>query len=77
MDKARPSNPNNIVSLQEAAQRLAVSVAVLLQWNEQNILKPIITPTGEIAYTEEQITNFLQIYSSREQQKAVFSSDNI
>lgn len=61
MDPIRPVDSNNLLTLQQAAQRLAVSVDVLLQWNEHNILKPTITPTGEVGYREEQINQFLGI----------------
>lgn len=61
MDSARPGNPQSFLSLQEAAQRLAVSVDVLLKWNEHNILKPTITNTGQVGYREEQINQFLTI----------------
>src|SRR6185437_7930426 len=61
MDSARPGNPTKFLSLKDAALKLAVSVDVLLKWNEQNILKPTITPEGEIGYTEEQITHFIKI----------------
>ena len=58
MDLARPVEPEKLLTLQQAAQRLAVSVDVLLQWNEHNILKPTITHTGEVGYQEEQINKF-------------------
>src|SRR5882672_793388 len=61
MDSARPGDPQKFLSLEETAKKLAVSVDVLLKWNEQNILKPSITPTGEVGYTEEQLTHFLKI----------------
>src|SRR5579871_3052993 len=70
MDPARPSNPQKLLTVQQAAQKLGVSSAVLLRWNDQNILKPTITPQGEIAYSEEQINNFLLIHSS------ISSNDN-
>jgi hypothetical protein len=61
MDLVRPVDPTKLLTLQQAAQRLAVSVDVLLKWNEHNILKPTITPTGEVGYREEQINQFLGI----------------
>lgn len=61
MDSARPNNTKNLLSLKQAAERLAVSTDVLLNLNEFNILKPTITLSGEIGYTEEQIENFLII----------------
>src|SRR6266568_4685300 len=64
MDSARPSDPKNLLTLQEAAERLAVSVDILLQWNELHILKPTITHEGKIGYTEEQLQQFLQIRQS-------------
>src|SRR5881396_3582760 len=71
MDPARPGNPKNLLTLQEAAHRLAVSVDVLLEWNEHHILKPTITPTGEIGYTEEQLKQFLQIRESLQANQAI------
>lgn len=64
MDPARPSNSKSLVSLQEAAQLLGVPVHTLLTWNEHNILKPTITPTGHVGYTQEQIQHFLEIRQS-------------
>src|SRR6185312_12748035 len=61
MDSARPGDPQKFLSLKQAALKLAVSVDVLLKWNEQNILKPTITPTGEVGYTEDQINHFIAI----------------
>lgn len=64
MDLTRPVDSEQLLTLQQAAQRLAVSIDVLLQWNEHNILKPTITPTGEVGYREEQIDKFLGIRQS-------------
>src|SRR6266568_2799500 len=61
MDSARPGDPQKFLSLKDAALKLAVSVDVLLKWNEQNILKPTITPEGEVGYTEAQINHFIEI----------------
>jgi hypothetical protein len=61
MDSARPSSPVKLFTMNETAQQLAVSVDILLKWNELNILKPTITPLGEIGYSEEQINHFISI----------------
>jgi hypothetical protein len=61
MDSARPSSPIKILDMKETAQRLAVSMDILLKWNDLNILKPTITSTGEIGYSEEQINHFIAI----------------
>ncbi|HVZ11493.1 MAG TPA: MerR family transcriptional regulator, partial [Patescibacteria group bacterium] len=61
MNPSRPAHSENLLSLQEAAQKLGVSVDTLLEWNEHRILKPTITPEGQLAYPEEQINQFLQI----------------
>lgn len=61
MDIARPSNPLKLLTLQETAQKLAVSVDTLLKWNEFHILQPTITQSGEIGYTTEQIEEFQAI----------------
>ncbi|HVA96193.1 MAG TPA: MerR family transcriptional regulator, partial [Candidatus Acidoferrales bacterium] len=75
MDSARPGNPSKFLSLKEAAQKLAVSVDVLLKWNEQNILKPVITPEGEVGYTEEQINHFLEIRGSGTAKTPLFETN--
>lgn len=61
MDTARPSSPQKLLTLEEAALKLGVSIDVLLKWNEYHILKPTITQSGEIGYTHEQITQFQTI----------------
>ncbi len=61
MDSTRPVGLEQLLTLQQAAQKLAVSIDVLLKWNEFNILKPTITQTGEIGYTQQQIDQFLAI----------------
>lgn len=68
MDSARPSNPIDFLNLNQAAQRLAVTVDVLRSWNEHNILKPTITPTGEVGYTQTQIDHFLAIRKIADQE---------
>ncbi len=50
-----------LLSLQQASEKLGVTIATLLEWNEHNILKPTITQIGEIGYTQEQIDQFLII----------------
>ncbi len=52
---------NNLLTLQEAAEKLNVSVGTLLSWNQENILKPTITEEGEIGYTQKQLDQFLTI----------------
>jgi hypothetical protein len=61
MDSARPSDSSKLLSLQDAAQKLAVDSSVLLKWNDQNILKPTITFEGKIGYTEKQLEEFQTI----------------
>jgi hypothetical protein len=70
MDPARPGNSKKLLTLQQAAQSLAVSIDVLLSWNEHNILKPTITQTGEIGYSQEQINHFLAIRQSLQNSNA-------
>ena len=74
MDSTRPVGSEQLLTLQQAAQRLAVSIDVLLKWNEYNILKPTITQTGEIGYTQKQIDQFLAI---RQATRAVTQLDQI
>jgi hypothetical protein len=50
-----------LLTLKEAADRLGVSIETLLSWNQENILKPIITKEGAIAYTQNQLDQFLTI----------------
>lgn len=61
MDTTYSTNQQKLLSLQDASVKLGVSVETLLLWNEYNILKPTITPTGNVGYTETQITQFLHI----------------
>lgn len=61
MDSVRPGNPIKLLTLSEAAQKLSVTVEVLLKWNEHNILKPTITLQGQIGYTQNQIDQFMAI----------------
>src|SRR5690348_3643064 len=61
MDSARPGGPQKLLTIKEAAERLAVSIDTLLMWNEYHILKPTITSEGEIGYTEEQLSQFTKI----------------
>lgn len=64
MDLARPGNPTDLFNLTNAAQYLAVSIDVLLAWNEHDILKPTITSNGEIAYTRNQLDKFKAIQNN-------------
>ena len=61
MDSAHPIIPGEFFTLKQAAEMLAVSVDTLLEWNDNNILKPTITQNGEIGYRKEQIDKFLTI----------------
>ncbi|HSW96636.1 MAG TPA: MerR family transcriptional regulator [Candidatus Saccharimonadales bacterium] len=60
MEPARPTI-KKLVTLQQAAEKLAVSVDTLLSWNEHHILKPTISSDGQIGYTEEQLDQFSKI----------------
>src|ERR1017187_10129378 len=64
MDSARPGNPKRLLTLRQAAQKLAVSVDVLIEWNEQQILKPASTQDGIISYGEEQLDQFIKTHQS-------------
>jgi hypothetical protein len=61
MDLSSSSNQRKLLTLKQAAQELEVSIDDLLQWNEFNILKPTITLSGEVGYTQEQIDKFSTI----------------
>ncbi|MBI5122405.1 MerR family transcriptional regulator [Candidatus Roizmanbacteria bacterium] len=55
------SNLEKLITLKQASEILSVSIETLLSWNQHNILKPTITPEGEIGYTQNQIDQFLAI----------------
>lgn len=61
MDSVRPNSSLKLLSLQETAYTLAVSVDDLLKWNDYNILKPTLTQNGTVGYTQEQIDQFRAI----------------
>ncbi len=61
MNTAQPNNLEKFVTLQQAAEKLGVSIETLLSWNEHNILKPTITQTGQVCYVKEQIDQFIII----------------
>jgi hypothetical protein len=61
MDLSSSSNQRKLLKLKQAAQELGVSIDDLLQLNDFNILKPTITLSGEVGYTQEQIDKFLAV----------------
>lgn len=61
MEPAHSTVPEKFYTLKHAAELLGISVETLLEWNDNNILKPTITQSGEIGYKEEQINKFLEI----------------
>ena len=61
MDSSNSNNQRKLLTLKDAAQLLGVSVDALIQWNDFNILKPTITLSGEVGYTQEQIDIFISI----------------
>jgi hypothetical protein len=65
MQSAQP-NPDKFYTLKQAASVLEVTVDVLLEWNESNILKPTITQDGKIGYTQQQIDKFIAISNLNE-----------
>lgn len=64
MNPIRPNTTEKLLTLLEASQKLGVTPEVLLSWNDYQILKPTITVTGQIGYTEKQIEQFLRIYEA-------------
>ena len=58
MDSARPGDPFEFLSYEEAAQKLAVSVVELKIWEKQSFLKPLTTPEGNFGYTQSQLIEF-------------------
>jgi hypothetical protein len=61
MDSSNPNIQKKLLTLNEAAQELGISVDSLLQLNDFDILKPSITPDGEVGYTRQQIEKFLAV----------------
>lgn len=61
MDSARPTVFGELFTLKQTAEILAVSVDTLIEWNDNNILKPTITQNGDVVYKKEQIEKFLEI----------------
>src|SRR6266480_243436 len=61
MNTAQQNNLQNLLTLKQAAEKLQVPVETLLLWNQNNILKPTITPDGQVGYAPEQINQFLTI----------------
>src|SRR6185369_6534820 len=47
MSTAQPNNLEKFITLQQAAEKLGVSIETLLSWNQHNILKPTITQTDQ------------------------------
>lgn len=68
MSTTFPTSSQNLLTLREAAEKLGVSVEVLLKWNDYHILTPKITLTGEVGYTQEQLTQFLAIHHTLQTQ---------
>src|SRR5512135_405224 len=61
MEPAQSPDSETFVGLKQASQILKVSVETLLEWNNNNILKPIITKEGEVGYKRDQLDKFLSI----------------
>ncbi len=61
MQPAQSLDSEMFLKLSEAAEILKVSVNTLLEWNDNNILKPTINKSGEVGYKKEQINKFLTI----------------
>lgn len=59
MDSARPLSSNKLLTLHEAAQRLAISVDDLIELNENNILVPTVSKEGFVSYSQAQIETYL------------------
>jgi|WetSurMetagenome_2_1015567.scaffolds.fasta_scaffold07547_2 hypothetical protein len=71
MGSPNSNNKKNLLTLSQAAQELGVTIDALLQWNDFNILKPTITLSGEVGYTQEQIDKFLAIRQLPSQQGGI------
>ena len=55
MDSDRPLDSNKLLTLQQAAQRLDISVDALIELNEKGILEPTVSDSGFVSYSEELI----------------------
>jgi len=44
-------------NIRETAERLGVDTETLILWNENNILKPTITHTGEVGTERSKLNN--------------------
>jgi DNA-binding transcriptional MerR regulator len=66
MIPAQPKLPEKLFRLKEAAEILSVTIDTLLEWNNDNILKPSISQNGEIGYSKKQLDKFLEIRRSPE-----------
>ena len=61
MEPAPKTTNDNFLSLKHTAKIFGVTVEDLLEWNNNNILKPTISQSGEVGYTNEQIDIFLTL----------------
>src|SRR5690348_12907632 len=59
MDLSDPKNLNKLLTRKQAAQNLGVSLDTLLSWENQKLIKPIVTLTGERLYSKDQLDNFI------------------
>lgn len=59
-DTAHPAEDYDFLTLKETSQILSVSIETLIEWNENNILKPTITQEGTVVYKKEQINRFIE-----------------
>lgn len=64
MNTTLPNSQEKLLTLQEAAQKLGVSVEILLSWNDYQILKPTIMTDGRVGYFPQQIDQFIRIQQS-------------
>jgi len=59
MDSARPVDPSQLCTFEEAAQKIAVSFVELKELDRKNLLKPSVAQDGNLFYTQEQLDSFL------------------
>lgn len=64
MDQTAQKDKSNFITLRQAAELLNVNVETLLEWNDNNILKPTISQEGVIGYTQSQLQKFISIQNS-------------
>jgi DNA-binding transcriptional MerR regulator len=67
MEPVQEKDKNKFINLKKASQILGVNIETLLEWNDINILKPVITQAGKVGYTEKQLNKFILLRENTKQ----------